>query len=168
MTRRLLGIAGQVVAFAVFCAFIGYFSNRPAYSHRSPDAAQITVAFAHSGAPVHECRRRTPEEIAALAPNMRRPDDCPRARVPLHFLLEVDGLTVTDRVLPPAGIADDGAAAAYARLAVPAGAHRVTARLRDSRRESGYDWERSIDVELAPRQNFTIDFSPEVGGFIFR
>jgi hypothetical protein len=168
VSRSPLALAGQVVAFALFCAGIGYFSNRPAYAHRQPEAAQITVAFSHSGAPVHECRTLTPEEIAALAPNMRRPTDCPRARIPLHFVLEVDGRRIVDRELPPAGIADDGAASAYARIAVPAGAHRITARLRDSRRESGYDWEQSIDVDLVPRRNFSIDFSPEAGGFVFR
>jgi hypothetical protein len=168
MKLRPLQISGQIAAFALFCAGIAYFSNHPAYQHRSPDDAQITVAFSHSGTTIRECRRLSPEEIAALAPNMRQPTDCPRARVPLHFVLTIDDAPVVDRALAPAGIADDGAASAYARLAVTAGPHRITAKLRDSRRESGYDWERTIDVELAPRRSLSVDFSPEAGGFVFR
>jgi hypothetical protein len=160
--------AGQVIALALFLGAIGYFSTRPAYTHRAPEDAQLVVAFSHSGARVAECRPLTPEEIAALAPNMRRTSDCPRARVPLRFVLEIDGATVLDSVLQPTGIADDGRASKYARMPLPAGAHRVTARLRDSRREEGYDWERSVDVDLAPRQSFSIDFTPEAGGFVFR
>jgi hypothetical protein len=110
----------------------------------------------------------TPEEIAALAPNMRRTSDCPRARVPLRFWLEIDGATAVDADLPPSGIADDGRASQYARLTLPPGRHRVTARLRDSRREEGYDWQRTVDVDLAPRQSLSIDFAPETGGFVFR
>jgi hypothetical protein len=161
-------LAGQIVAFALFCALIGYCSSRPAYPHRSPDDAQLTVAFAHSGAPVRECRRRTPEEIAALAPNMRRPSDCPRARVVLRFVLKVDDRTLIDDAFPPAGVANDGEGSVYRRIAVPMGVHRIEAFLRDSRREAGYDWHAATTVDLAARRNFTIDFSPEAGGFVFR
>jgi hypothetical protein len=161
-------LAGQAFALATFFALIGYASTRPAYTHRDPADAQIVVAFSHSGARVAECRRLSPEEIAALAPNMRRATDCPRGRVPLHFVLELDGERVIDAVVHPAGIANDGRASQYARFAVPTGPRRITARLRDSRGESGYDWEQSIETELAPRQSFSIDFRPEVGGFVFR
>jgi hypothetical protein len=167
MNSALRGL-GQAIAFGAFFAAIGVLSVSPTYRHRDPDAAQIMVAFAHAGTRVADCRRRTPEEIAALAPNMRRPDECGRGRVPLHFVLDVDAATVIDATLPSAGIADDGSASAYARIPVRAGTHRVVARLRDSRRDDGFDWERSIDVDLAPRQNFTIEFKPDEGGFVFR
>ena len=99
---------------------------------------------------------------------MKRTTECPRARVPLAFALELDGATIVTATLPPTGLANDGRSSIYRRIALAAGPHRLTAFLRDTRRETGFDWQRSLDVELAPRQNFTIDFEPESGGFLFR
>ena len=49
-----------------------------------------------------------------------------------------------------------------------AGPHRIEARLRDSKREQGYDFESAADVDLAPLQNLAIDFKADQGGFLFR
>jgi hypothetical protein len=43
----------------------------------------------------------------------------------------------------------------------------VTARLRDSARTEGFDYTRSTEVELKPRQNFVVDFHAATGGFSF-
>jgi len=158
----------QAVGLAAFMAILGYASTDPPYHHRGPGDAQILVSFSHAGARAQDCRPLTPEEIAALAANMRRTTECQRARVPLLFQLDIDGTTHIDALLPPSGIASDGTSTAYARMAIPSGPHRIAVRLRDSRRDAGFDWERVANVELAPRQNFTIDFTPETGGFIFR
>ena len=55
----------------------------------------------------------------------------------------------------------------HQRFAVQPGRHVLTARLRDSEREQGYDYEREQEIELVPRQNFVIDFRAETGGFVF-
>ncbi len=159
---------GQAAVYAVLALGIGYFSGRPAYTHFPPDRAQIKLAVVHGGQPVTPCRRLSREELAELPPNMRRPQECPRERLPLLVEVLLDGRTLYRASLPPTGLAGDGPSRAYGRFAVAPGRHEITARLRDSRREDGFDYELTETVELAPRQNLAIDFRPETGGFIFR
>lgn len=161
-------IAGQIVAYALFAAVVGYFSTRPAYTHLAPDEALIKLSFSHAGAHARECRKLTQEELNQLPPNMRRPTDCPRERVALLVELELDGKILYQDRLPPAGLAGDGASTAYQKFAVRAGKHRLVARLRDSRREDGFDYEQAVTMDLSPQQNFVVDFRPELGGFLFR
>lgn len=158
-------LAGQVLAYGAFAALIGYFASSPAYTHVDPGAAVLTLSFSHAGDRVKPCRRLTPEEIAALPPNMRRPTDCPRERVPVVVELLVDGELLFREALPPTGIAGDGASTAFERFAVAPGVHELRAKLRDSRREEGFDYRMEETVELAPGQNLVIDFRAETGGF---
>ncbi len=160
-------ILGQAVVYAAFMGILGYFATLPAYTYVDPGAAVITLSFGHAGERVSECRRLTPEEIAALPPNMRRPMDCPRARVSLLVELRLDGEMLHRASLPPSGLAGDGASSVYARFVVTPGRHRVTARLRDSRREKGFDYEMEEDVELAPGQYLIVNFRAGTGGFSF-
>lgn len=127
----------------------------------------IKVSFSHPGERIRECRRLSTEEIAALPPNMRRPTDCPRERVPILLELVMDDAILYRAEAQPAGIWRDGPATVYERFAVDAGAHRLIARLRDSRRTEGFDYVGTSDIVLAPGENFTITFRPEGGGFIF-
>jgi hypothetical protein len=162
-----LQILGQAAIYAAFVAVIGYFATLPAYTHMDPGAAAITLSFGHAGEKKTPCRRLTPEEIAALPPNMRRPMDCPRERVALLVELLIDGeLLYRDR-LPPSGLAGDGASTAYRRFVVAPGGHVITVRLRDSRREEGFDYDYEQAVELAAGQNLVIDFRADTGGFRF-
>ncbi len=160
-------ILGQAAIYAAFMAVLGYFATSPAYTYVDPGAAVITLSFGHAGERKSECRRLTPEEIAALAPNMRRPMDCPRARVSLLVELELDDEILYRASLPPSGLAGDGASSAYERFVVAPGRHRVTVRLRDSRREEGFDYVLEEDVELVPGQHLVIDFRASTGGFRF-
>jgi len=162
-----VALLGQASAYAAFALFIGYFSVAPNYQHLEPGLALIKLSFSHAGAPRTPCRQRTAAELAALAPNMRRPTVCPRARVDLVVELAIDDKLTYRGDLPPAGLAHDGASTVYKRFPVPAGRHRVTVRLRDSVREEGFDHERSDAIELSPGQNFVIDFNPACGGFVF-
>jgi hypothetical protein len=159
---------GQVVAYALFAMVVGYFATQPAYTHLDPDQALIKLSFSHAGAHTRECRRLTQEELNRLPPNMRQPMDCPRERLSLLIELELDGKIIYQDALPPSGLSDDGASTAYQKFPVPAGAHHLVARLRDSRREDGFDYEKAVDVTLAPLQNLVIDFRPELGGFLFQ
>ena len=82
--------------------------------------------------------------------------------------LLLDGEPLYQAVLPPTGLAGDGPSRAYQRFAVPPGRHELSARLRDTDRAEGFDYERTAMVELAPAQSLAIDFRSEMGGFIFR
>lgn len=163
-----LALAGQGIAYLLFALLIGYFSAAPVYVHVDPDKAVIKLSFSHAGARKEECRRLNPEEIARLAPNMRRPFDCPRERVPLLVELVMDGRVLYRASLPPSGLAGDGAASVYQRFTVESGGHKLIARLRDSRRTEGFDYEGRAEAQLDPGQNFVIDFRAETGGFVFK
>ena len=158
---------GQFIVYALFATVVGFFATQPAYTHLGPDTALIKMSFSHAGAHIRECRKLTQEELNQLPPNMRRPTDCPRERLPLIVELELDGKIIYHDALPPSGLSSDGASTAYQKFPVPAGAHRLVARLRDSRREQGFDYEKAGEIVLTPQQNFVIDFRPELGGFLF-
>jgi hypothetical protein len=164
---RPLGYIGQGAVYLLLALGIGYCSDRPAYTHFPPDMALIKLSFAH-GAHKEECRRRTPEELAKLPPNMRRPLACSRERLPVTVELLLDGKPLYQAVLPPTGLAGDGPSRVYQRFAVAPGRHELIARLRDSDRREGFDYERTAVVELAPEQSLAIDFRPEMGGFVLR
>ncbi len=158
-------LLGQVVIYGLFMAVLGYFASLPAYTYVDPGAAVITLSFGHAGAKVSECRRLTPAEIAALPPNMRRPMDCPRGRVSLLVELQLDDEILYKASLAPSGLARDGASSVYERFAVAPGQRRLRARLRDSRREEGFDYELDERDDLVPGQHLVIDFRAGTGGF---
>jgi hypothetical protein len=168
MTKAWVRYAGQAVAYAAFVALLGFFATAPAYSPIDPDAAMIKLSFTHVGQRKVECRKLGAEEIARLPPNMRLTLDCPRERLPVIVELELDGKWLLRRELVGSGLSHDRAASIYQKFVVPPGRHLVNARLRDSARSEGFDYTRSTEIELKPRQNFVVDFHAEAGGFIFR
>ena len=167
MTRPL-PLLGQAAAYILFAAFLGIFSVAPSYTYLEADQAVIKLSFSHAGDRVGPCRRLTQEEIAKLPPNMRRSEECPRARLPLLVELDLDGEVATHRLLPPVGLHRGGASAVYLRVQVAAGKHRIVARMRDSARNEGFDYGGAIGVELARGQNFVVDVRAGAGGFIFK
>jgi hypothetical protein len=158
---------GQAIAYTLFAVVLGYFATKPAYTYFPLDKAQIKLSFGHAGDHETECRRLTQEELNQLAPNMRRPLDCPRGRLPVLIELELDGELLYRAELPPSGIAGDGVSTAYKTFAVDPGQHQLVARLRDSNRSEGFDHEKASGITLSPQQNFVIDFHPSKGGFLF-
>jgi hypothetical protein len=166
MTRLARGF-GQLLGHALFAAAIAVFAAAPAYYPIAPDQALLRLSFTHAGQRKHECRALTAEEVAKLPPNMRLGADCPRERLPLYVELELDGAVLFAARVAPAGLAHDRAASVYRKFVIAPGRHRLVARLRDSARTEGYDYERVADVEIRPRQNFVIDFRADAGGFVF-
>ena len=128
----------------------------------------MMLTFVHGADRKGECRRLTPEEIAKLAPNMRRVQDCPRVRRSLYVELDIDGRKIYAADLPPTGIAGDGPSRVYQRFVMPAGKYDVAVRMRDTARTEGFDYEREEKITLGPDQMFVIDFRAESGEFIFR
>lgn len=165
--RRAAGIAGQLVGYAAFCAALGYFSTSPAYRHLPPDASLVKVSLQHAGQRKEACRERSAEELAKLAPNMRAASVCPRERVPLVVVVELDGTPLVDARVPPSGLAKDGSSTLYRRVQVPAGRHRIVAKLGDAP-TPGFAYEREATVDLAPGAILLIDFDAKAGGWVFR
>ena len=165
--KQALRIAAQLALYVPLMALIGYFSTQPRFSALAPDQALLRLSFIHAGERKAPCRERPAEELAKLAPNMRAALDCPRERAALFLELEIDGAIALRRVVPPSGVQRDGNATVYHRLPLPAGSHRVVARLRD-RPGEGFNYVREASVELAPGAVLLIDFSKAHGGFVFR
>ena len=163
-----LQYAGQVVFFALVAAITGYFASHPVYRQVPEGLAQIKLSFAHGGARKVDCRRLTSQENAALPARERRPNTCARERIALRIQLTVDSEIVYDEELQPTGLSSDGPARTYRKFLVPAGPHRLVARLRDSKRDDGFDYEATHQVTLLPWQNLAVDFKADTGGFSFR
>jgi len=165
--KQALRIAAQLALYVPLMALIGYFSTQPRFSILGEGEALLRLSFIHAAERKQACRQRSAEELARLAPNMRAAQDCPRERAPLLVELEVDGKVVLRREVPPSGLKRDGNATVYHRLPVPAGKHRVVARLRD-RASGDFNYTKEETVELAPGRVLLIDFVAARGGFVFR
>ncbi len=158
MPRRSQLVA-QALAYAAFAAAVGYLSASPTYEHADPDQAMISLVVSHPTRRVGECRKMTPEELAEVALNMRKAEECPRGRHDLYIELLLDGEPLYRGAGRPAGLWRDGPASIYAKLPTAAGKGELTVRMRDSGRASGFDDERSDRITLAPRQNFVVDYT---------
>ncbi len=165
---KLSQYAGQAFVYLIFAAFLGYFASAPVYNHFPADKALIKLSLAHGAAREGGCRRRTKEELQKMPPNMRRPMDCPRQRLPVLIEFELDGETLYSASVPPTGLSGDGPSRIYQRFAVTAGKHEIVARLRDSDRTEGFDYEKRATIELKAQQSLAVDFRQEMGGFLLR
>ncbi len=158
----------QFAAYAGFAAAIGYLSILPRYEYAAVDMTEVKVSLSHAADRVEPCVKLSPQEIAALPPNMRRTEQCERQRLPLTVELDVDGETVLHVDAPPSGLWSDGPASVYERFSVTPGTYRITARLRDSARPEGWDHMHTEQVVLEAGRYFTVTFKEEAGGFHFR
>ena len=161
-------LLGQALIYAGFAGLIGYFASAPAYRYFAGKDAVLTVSFSHGAARKEECRKLSREELSALAPNMRKPVSCPRERLPVVVELELDGKPLYTASLPPTGLAKDGPSHIYQKFVIPTGRHTLVARLRDSRRPEGFDYDGRFDIDLSPAQNLALDFRRDIGGFVLR
>lgn len=163
---KALRIAAQLALYAPLMALLAYFSTEPRFSTLAPDQALVRVSFIHATERKEACRERSAEELRKLAPNMRAALDCPRERSPLLVEIELDGKIVLRREVQPSGLRRDGNVAVYQRLALPAGRHRIVARLRD-RADGDFNYSRDETVQLAAGRVLIIDFNAAKGGFAF-
>jgi hypothetical protein len=167
MTRALRYL-GQAAWYGVIAVALGAFAMGPSYTHFPDDRAMIKLSFAHGAQRQADCRRRTAEELAKLPHRERSLYACERRRTSLYVELEIDGRLRFRKTIDPGGLARDGPARVYERFVVEPGRHVLVARMRDSTRGEGFDYERYAQVELKPRQNLAIDFHADEGGFIIR
>jgi hypothetical protein len=167
MTRATEWLARAALYGGVMAA-IGVFSTQPPYTRLAPDQAVIKLSINHPGQHKSKCRERSGEELAALAPNMRNKLSCPRERLPVRVVLDVDGRTLYDRTADPAGLFDDGWSQIYARFVVPAGAHRVEVRLADGEPRDGFGYAADWTLTLAPAQIVAIDFSEDARRLVMK
>lgn len=166
--REVPRLIGQALFYALVACVIGYFSSRPFYAGFARDSAQIKLSFSHGAARREACRKLSYEEIIKLKGGERRPSTCARERTSVYTQLLIDGRMIYDAVLQPTGLWGDGPARTYQKFAVPAGRHTVEARMRDTVREQGFDYENQTTLDLRPGQSLAVDFRADTGGFTFR
>jgi hypothetical protein len=157
----------QAVCYVAFIAVVGYFSTSPRYDYLPEGQALVKLSFQHAGERKEACRERSPEELAKLAPNMRAATVCPRERASVEVEIEMDGKPLFAVTAPPSGLSRDGASTVYRRIAVPAGSHRVLAKLKDAP-TGGYGYVAEKTIDLAPGRVLVIDFDRKEGGWLFR
>lgn len=165
---KSLRYLGQAVVYLGTAVLLGVLSHAPAYRHFPADRAQLKVSLVHSAARKEECRRLSAEEIAKLAPNMRKPLSCARERLPLRLEVVLDGQVLIRETFQATGLSQDGPARIYRRFVVAPGIHRLRLGLSDTARTEGFDYLYDREVELRAVQNLVVDFRPESGGFILR
>ncbi|HLT27738.1 MAG TPA: hypothetical protein VK047_13730, partial [Zeimonas sp.] len=107
-TSPVFRYVGQAILYALFGAFVIYFSSSPTYRHLDDDQGLLRLSFRHPGKVATDCRKRTPEELAKLPPQLRTEMECERERSPVKVRVELDGTVLFDRVYEPAGLRRDG------------------------------------------------------------
>lgn len=160
---RPVMVMGMTVLLGLLATGTGVLATQPAWRQLAPGEAMVRLSVRHAAATKVECKALTPEELATLKPNMRRQVGCPRERWPLHVELDRDGERLYAGTHPPSGLWNDGASTVFRSFKVPAGRQSLTVRMRASGRETGFDSERTFDVDLAAGQNLVIEFHSDQG-----
>lgn len=158
-------IALQIVNYTVFMAIVWYFSFSPPYRQLAEDDAVVTLAFGHAAKRVAECSVLSQEELNKLAPNMRKPMDCPRERSPVTIELRLDGELVAREVLESPGLYQDQSIDVYRNIRVPRGEHRLAVWMNDDVNVEGPTFRFEQVVSLQPAQRLVISFDAKQNGF---
>lgn len=154
----------QAINYTVFMALIWYFSTSPAIHIIADNESVVTIAFAHAGEIREPCRKLSNEELMKLPPNMRKPEECSRARSPLVIEAKLDGEIIYSKIMQPPGIFNDGSVDIYYRRIIPAGKHQFEIKMDDSVRKKGFNYAFKQDMNIKPGQILLIGFDP-LNGF---
>jgi hypothetical protein len=160
----------QLVHWVVYAAFfvsLGVFSIRPRLHLMADDEAIVSISFSHAAQRVGECRQLSQEELMALPPNMRKPEECPRERHALQIMLVMDDQTLYHATLPPTGLWADGKSTVYQRIRVSAGTHDFAVRMNDSGTSGSFDFENLSTISLLPGENLVVYFDADSQQFKF-
>lgn len=156
----------EILMYAVFAVVVGVLSVWPPYELLEAERAIVSLVFSHAGERVGECRTFSQEELNKLPPNMRRSTDCPRERHPVRVELRSGDQLLYAETVPPSGIWADGKASVYRRIEVRSGVRELFVGMNDSGGQTGFDYEQSITLDLAPGRNLVIRFDSETKQFL--
>ncbi len=157
----------QAFNYSVFMALIWYFATEPPIRVLADDQAMMTIAFAHAGELREPCRKLSNEELQALAPNMRKLEECPRERSPVLIEVLLDQQRIYFETFEPPGLFHDGSIDVYYRVKIPAGAHHVKINMDDSVRKQGFNHTMEQKISIDPAHILLIKFD-SVKGFSFK
>ena len=165
MRWPILNIGRFAVLGLVFmCA--AALSNWPSHRSLPEGVGVLTLSFSHGADRKAACRKATEDELAALPPNMRRPEICPRERPSITIEFDIDGKRAFNADVPPSGIAGDGPSRVHQRFVLPIGRYEVAIRMRD-RPDGEFAWKAKRPVKIGSAEHRVIDFRADAGGFVF-
>ena len=153
----------QAFNYTIFMALIWYFATSPSVRVIEDDEAMITVAFAHAGDTLEECRRLSQEELMKLPPNMRKLEDCPRERSPIIIEASLDGEIIYSKTMLPPGIFNDSGVNIYYSSKILAGKHSFKIKMDDSVRKQGFNHSFEQDINIEPAQILLVEFDSLTG-----
>jgi hypothetical protein len=165
--RNALLQALRFAVLAVIFAGVTAFSQWPSYRALPEGVGMLTLSFSHGADRKAGCRKLSAQEIAALPPNMRRTESCPRGRPPVYVELDLDGKRLFGGEVGPSGIAGDGPSRVHEQFVLPVGIYEVAVRMRDRPDNAAFDYEAFSRVEIGQAAHRVIEFRPEAGGFQF-
>ena len=142
---------------------VWYFSTSPAIQIINNDEAMITIAFAHAGELREPCRKLSAEELAQLAPNMRKLEDCPRERSPVTIEAYLDGELFYHKIHQPPGLFGDGGVDIYYSKKITSGRHRLVVLMNDSVLVKGFNHNFDGEVKIDPAHVLLVDFDSRYG-----
>ena len=161
-----LRMFARFIVLALVFAGVAALSDRPVHRNLPEGAGVLSLSFHHGADRSAACRPATPEELAALPPNMRRPQICPRERPSIRVELDIDGKRAFEADVPPSGIGRSGPSRVHERFVLPAGSYEIAVRMRD-RPEGDFTWVDERTVEIGPADHRVIDIRTGGGGFVF-
>jgi len=115
-------VAGVIAVGAL--AGLGALSQL-SYPSRVPEQSVIRLTWRVRSHRQEACRRLTPEELAALPPHMRREEVCEGRLLPYHLRVVLDGRTILEEEVRPAGVRADRPLYVYHEIPVAPGEQRL-------------------------------------------
>ena len=106
-------------------AALGGLSRVPYQSDRSASAV-LRLAWRTRGVRIEECRQLTEEELANLPQHMRRSEVCEGRLIPYRLSVDVDGITLLNTEIRPAGAREDRPLYVFQDLRLAPGPHDVS------------------------------------------
>lgn len=153
----------QAANYAVFMVIVWYFSFSPPYRQLAADEAVVTLAFGHTARRVSECVRLSQAELQKLAPNMRKPADCPRERSPVTIEVRLDGKVFAQAVIRAPGLYQDQGIDVYREIKAEQGAHRLAVWMNDDVNVDGPTYQLDQTIILHPAQRVVVSFAKGQG-----
>jgi hypothetical protein len=147
---------------------VGALSAWPRFQVIDEGMAMISLSFSHAGPRVRECRHLTQEELNELPPNMRKPDDCPRERMPIRVVFKTGEETLYEAIRRPTGLWKDGSANVYQRLPVESGTRRLFIGMNESGLSGAFDYSLDKEVLLKEGDHLVVEFDETNKAFVFK
>jgi hypothetical protein len=130
--------------------------------------AMVSLSFSYAAPRIGECRKLTQDELNQLPPNMRKPEDCPRERLPIRVVFSSNGDTLYEATKSPTGLWKDGSANVYRRLTVEGGNQRLFIGMNESGQSPEFDYSLEQEVDLAAGEHLVVEFDDIRKSFVFR